>query len=65
MNPRTTARLLRVLGVLMVCASAGIGAQMEVDEPPSPGDGDPQPFTVVGTSFGFTGIGVIPPCSVG
>jgi len=65
MNPRTTSRLLRVLGTFAVCASAGIGAQVQVEDAPEPGEGAPIPYSVTGTSFSFTGIAVIPPCSVG
>ena len=41
MNPRRPARFLRVLGILAVCASASIGAQLELEEGPGPGEETP------------------------
>ena len=58
-------RPLKVLASLAVFAAVSAGAQLQVDEPPSPGGGAQTTYTVEGSVFTFTAIGDFPPCFVG
>ena len=62
---KQTSRLLRMFTALAVWASLCAGAQLEVEEPPGPGGGFPEPHIVTQNVFSFTATDGFPPCSIG
>ena len=67
MKTNGTLGLLKLLAGLVVCAGFSAGAQLAVDEPPSPGSGGAFTHAVDGTVFTFMSsafTGSFPPCYV-
>jgi hypothetical protein len=68
MVTKATFELLRACLTIAACTTICAGAQLQVDEPPGPGEGFPDPYRVTGPVFTFSAalaISDFPPCFVG
>ena len=65
MNTDARLGLLKLFAGFIVCTGLSTGAQLQVDEAPSPGGGGATTYIVDGSVFTFLGTGSFPPCFVG